>query len=189
MAAFVFLASVLLVLPSLAPRTVFERLAATRNSFGSLNLASRAEIYAAGIDLFLEHPVLGAGSGAFRPAAQESQSPHSSFLALLAEQGIIGFGIFSVVMVMAILYGRRQPQLLAWLWLAILFIWIIHSSVHEFLHLKQPWVFLSLVIVGAGLKEERVRSAVGRSRSASHVRLGDHSYARQILPGPDSSTS
>ena len=195
--AFAVLASLLLGLTSLAPQTAFERLAAVRTSAGQVDLGSRAEIYRAGLDVFLEHPITGAGSGAFRPASGQSQSSHSSFLALLAEQGIIGFGIFSAVMVMAIHYARYQPKLRSRLWLAILFIWIIHSLVHEFLHLKQPWVFLSLVIVGAGLNEGRVayvshtvRRGLERvSQRPSRPRPIDRRHGHPVQPGLNSPRS
>lgn len=195
--AFAVLTSLLLALPSLAPQTAFERLAAVRTSAGQVDLGSRAEIFRAGLDVFLEHPITGAGSGAFRPASEQSQSPHSSFLALLAEQGIIGFGIFSAVMVMAIHYGRYQPKLRSRLWLAILFIWIIHSLAHEFLHLKQPWVFLSFVIVGAGLNEGRmgyvsqtVRRGLERvSQRPSRPGPIDRRHGHPVQPGLNSPRS
>ena len=148
---FAALTSALLFLPALVPRPSLERLASTRTSAGTIDLGSRVAVWRDVIGVFLEHPLLGAGSGAFRPASELGLSPHNSFLAPLAELGIIGFGIFAITLVMAIHFAGQQPNSRVRLWLAVLLQWAVYSMTHDFLDSKQTWLFLSFVIVGSGL--------------------------------------
>jgi len=166
---FAALASALLVLPPLVPQLSLERLASTRTSAGSIDLGARAEIWRDGIGVFLEHPLLGVGSGAFRPASELGRAPHSSFLALLAELGIIGFGVFAMILIVAVYYARYQPKLRSRLWLAVLLVWATHSLAHDYLHYKPTWLFLGLVIVGAGLSSERDVSVFRTARRGLRV--------------------
>ena len=162
------LISALLVLQSVVPQASFQRLATIRTSTGLAPLGGRVDIWREGIDVFLEHPLLGVGSGAFRSATELGQAPHNFVVSLTVELGIIGFGIFTIILAMAVYYARYQPKLISRLWLTILLVWVLGSATHNFEHNKPIWLFLGLVFVGAGLSVNRDKSAAQARRPGSH---------------------
>lgn len=175
------LISVLLVLQPVVPQASFQRLATLQTSTGLAPLGGRVDIWRDGINVFLEHPLLGVGSGAFRPATELGRAPHNFVLALAVELGIIGLGIFTIILAMAVYYARFQPKLISRLWLTILLVWVLGSATHSFEYNKPIWLFLGLVFVGAGL-------SVNRDKSAAQARRGMWEtltqYYRRGEPGP-----
>jgi len=153
------LVSALLALQPLVPQASFQRLATIRTSTGLASLGVRLDIWREGITVFSEHPLLGVGSGAFRTAIELGSSPHNSFLSVLAELGIIGFGLFVIILAMTVYYAGYQPKLRSRLWLTVLMVWVLGASSLGWEHKKQTWLFLSLVVVGASLSVTPIESA------------------------------
>ena len=183
------LVMVLLALPSFVPQSSFERLATLRNSTGLSALGSRVDIWSQGIAVFSEHPLLGVGSGAFRTSIELGTSPHNFVVSLLVEVGIIGFGLFAIILVMAVYHAGYQPKLRSRLWLTVLMIWVLGASSHNWEDKKQTWLFLSLVYVGAGLsvkRDELVAPAIKSDATtlplSDHMR-SDHSLSGNVLHG------
>jgi len=153
----------LLTLQSFVPQTSFERLATLRNSTGLSALGIRVDIWSQGIAVFSEHPLLGVGSGAFRSAIELNKSAHNFVLSLLVEVGIIGFGLFAVILAMAVYYASHQERLRSRMWMTILLVWVLGAASHNWVDKKQTWLLLSLVYVGASLsirRDEPVASAL-----------------------------
>jgi O-antigen ligase len=148
----------LFVLQPLAPQTSFDRLATTRTSIAAGDLGGRVEIWRQGIAVFLEHPLLGVGSGAFPTVVESSTVAHNVFLSVLAEVGMIGFVLFVIVLVMAAYQAKRQPKWDSKLWLTILLVWAIGVSSLTWEHSKPTWLFLSLTVVSASLSGQRDES-------------------------------
>lgn len=149
----VFSASVLAlsVFQEIVPQPSILRLTTIASSDGFDALGGRLDIWSEGLAVFSEHPLVGVGSGAFRAATELGRSAHNFALSLLVELGIIGFGIFVFILVMAFYYARRQPKLRSQLWLTFLLVWMLGAATHNWEHRKQTWLFLSFVFVGAGL--------------------------------------
>jgi O-antigen ligase len=147
---FVLLAGSLLAVLPFVPETSIQRLAGTDAVIAEGGLNGRAAIWREGFGLFIEHPLLGVGSGAFRTAASEnSQLAHNFVLSLLVEVGIIGFILYAIILTMAVYYAILQPKWSCRLWLTVLMVWAIGAASHNWEHRKQTWLFLSLVPVGA----------------------------------------
>jgi len=111
--------------------------------------ATRIEGYRVSIDIFKDHPIIGAGPGNYEPlmhrlnergknyeiAAAHSQ-PHSAFALAMAEGGIIGLGgllgLFIIPLAAAIRCIRRNPHLrhLGYAWI-ILVIGFMHFGLTE----------------------------------------------------------
>lgn len=70
-------------------------------------LGGRLEIYSAGIDVFLSNLLLGTGAGSFPTAVEpllgSPRTPHSTYLAVAAETGLVGFVLLAVLV--AVLVG------------------------------------------------------------------------------------
>jgi O-antigen ligase len=79
----------------------------------------RTDAAAAGVRLFIENPFSGVGFGQFRFHAQRyvggnpTSYPHSTWIKVAAEQGLVGIAVFGalVVTALAVMLTRRHPLL------------------------------------------------------------------------------
>ncbi|MGH7451014.1 MAG: O-antigen ligase family protein [bacterium] len=158
---FVMLAGSLLAVLPFVPESSFERLAVTDTVITEGGLNGRSAIWREGFALFIAHPLLGVGSGAFRTAATETgQLAHNFVLSLLVEIGIIGFILYAIILAMAVYYAIHQPKWSCRLWLTVLMVWTIGAASHNWEHRKQTWLFLSLVPVGASAYVRRDEAGI-----------------------------
>lgn len=158
----------LLVLQPLVPERSLQRLAATGAVVTAGNLNNRLDVWQEASDIIWEQPILGIGSGAFRSAATETRGvPHSFVIGLLSEVGIIGFGLFATLLVMAVYSVRFMPKSSSRLWLTVLAIWVLGAATHNWEHRKQTWLFLSLIVIETGLPVRRGESGL-QSASANN---------------------
>jgi O-antigen ligase len=103
--------ALLLAWQTLLPATVVERISMTETAGGQLesSAAERVELWDHAINLFRQHPIFGVGFGAFgytRPAGSLTDT-HNFYLRMLSEQGVIGVGLFLVVLAAAFRSGWR----------------------------------------------------------------------------------
>jgi O-antigen ligase len=86
------------------PETIVERLASTGQTVEDRSLGGRFRLWVVGTEAFLERPLLGYGTSAFKQVAARrlgvtSQVAHNSYLSVLVEEGLIGFLLFSWMLV------------------------------------------------------------------------------------------
>ena len=155
---FAALVGALLTLQSLVPQPSLDRLATTGTQIAAADLGGRVEIWSDGIAVFLDHPLLGVGTGAFRVAIESGKAAHNSYLAVLVGAGLIGFVLFAIILVMVVNQAMRQPKWASRLWLTILLVLALGNFVHNWELEKPNWLFLSLVIVSAALSVRRDES-------------------------------
>jgi O-antigen ligase len=116
-------------------------------------------VWAEAARIIREHPLLGIGAGAFREAAVGANKVgHNFVLSLLAEVGIIGFGLFMAVLVTALLPIRRLDPLLRRMWLALFSAWLLAALLHNWEYRKQTWLFIGLVAACGALPPRHRRS-------------------------------
>jgi O-antigen ligase len=157
-------------LQPLVPQSSLQRIATTGTSIAAGDMGGRVYIWREGIVVFSEHPLLGTGSGAFRTAVEAGKVAHNSFLSILVDVGIVGFILFVIILAVTVYQAIRQPKWNSRLWLAVLLVWAIGASTLTWERKKPTWLFLSLVIVSAGLSTQRDETIL---RSKSPVRLKD----------------
>lgn len=75
----------------------------------SADLFDRGEFFSAGLEAFLSNPLLGAGLGRIQTSAGISTA-HSSFLTVLGEQGVLGFGAAFGAYVVVIVYSAQYVR-------------------------------------------------------------------------------
>jgi len=104
-----------------------------------------------GIDLFLAHPIIGAGLGAYmEDQIRTTGVPlviHSTPIWLLAETGLVGFTVFMASayhLFAGALPRRKEPAGL--LLLLILGCLAVMSSVHELMYQRAFWILLGAVV-------------------------------------------
>ena len=129
----------------------------------AFSLTARMESNARAFALWQEHPLTGAGLGAFleRETArvgddEEPLQVHNTALWLLTELGLFGFAAFAAAAIGVFAYclktwrtlRDRDPPAADWMLAAILVLlaWMTMSLAHEMLYQRIPWFVLGLCV-------------------------------------------
>src|SRR5690606_26552743 len=106
------LVGALLVLQPLIPQSSVNRLSGATTEVSEGTLGGRVNTWNEGIAVFLENPILGIGSGAFRESIERGKVAHSTYISILTETGFIGFLLFIFMLIMT----ARQIKLMPTKW-------------------------------------------------------------------------
>jgi O-antigen ligase len=136
------------------------------------SLRGRSSEMLAGLEMFAEHPILGVGAGNYKPNYQryaqqvgiefraEARDPHSLYVQLLAETGILGMLAFLGMMYFlfdalnkACQAAKRSPHLADWLpWIsAFRFAILSYLMTSFFLHnayIRFLWILIAMALAG-----------------------------------------
>jgi len=84
-----------------------------RGDLLALELVPRLHIWRVGLDMFLQHPILGAGAGAYQTSVRglEIVYPHNVFLEAGAELGIVGLMLVLFLIVIPLVRWRRCSEM------------------------------------------------------------------------------
>ena len=154
---------------SLVPQASLDRLGDTGSTVSEGDWNGRLPIWNEALRMISERPLLGTGVRAFTVAAtQTGSAPHNFVLSIFAELGLIGFAIFSGILICGGLLALRQPRDAAYFWLAMLAVWLLNALTHNFEDRKITWLMFGLVAVGARLFQG---SAAGRPAARANARI------------------
>jgi O-antigen ligase len=168
--------------PTLLPESSLGRLSSTGSSIQEGDLGGRVVLWRASLVELSRHPLLGIGSGAFPAVAEAHAVVHNTFLSVLAELGIIGFGFFALVLLATLYNALRQPPEQARLWVAILLIWAIGVFAQTWEQTKATWLFFGLVVVSANLPVP-LRALRGEMAGLAPLRSGPSAPAGREVVG------
>jgi O-antigen ligase len=146
-----------------------------KGSGGSANNATtgRAKLIEGGLELFAKRPLQGYGSGSFQTeyerhskttAENATSASHTIPITVAAEQGIVGFALYVVLLVLAFLVlfrgaGRSPPRIAIAACFAAL---VLHTFAYaDFLEDPLTWTLL-----GIGLALARAEENAGPPRAA-----------------------
>jgi O-antigen ligase len=98
------------------PDTVVQRLATTGESVQDLSLGGRFKLWQAGIHAFIEKPVMGYGTSAYKVAINPemgdlTQVAHNSYISVLVEEGLVGLFLFLAMLASVFFVINRLPRL------------------------------------------------------------------------------
>lgn len=150
------------------PDTSWERLATTPAEFEHGTMTGRTVIWKAGWEIFREHPYVGIGSNAFRIIVArvltepirlddpDSPAPpaHNTFLSVLVEEGVLGFAVFSMLLVVLAVSIRQMPSLSQKLWIVTLGVWAVGVSSLTWEMRKPTWFLFGLLIAQSACGED-----------------------------------
>jgi len=139
----------------LAPAHSRQRLATLPAELAEGTLHKRTRIWKAGLKAFRGHPLTGAGSGAYPQAVRpwlgtpplkgHEYVAHNTFLSVLVECGVIGFGLFALLAATLVVFVWmfRAPERA--LWLVMLAVWTAGVSTLTWEHRKPSWLLFALI--------------------------------------------
>jgi O-antigen ligase len=150
------------------PLTSFQRLGTIGSEVAKGDLNGRVTIWRHGLAMFVQHPLIGVGSGAFRAAIGIGKVAHNVYLSILVELGVIGFLLFAMILTMALGKALRHTGWAKWFWLSLLAGWAIDAFSLTLEMRKPTWLVLGLVVLSAsrafGQKTAAVMDAPTSSR-------------------------
>jgi len=172
---FVVIIYALFTVQALAPQSSFQRLSTTEDSIAEASFGGRGDLWRGGIEIFLEHLLLGTGSGTFDTAARQvfytDRDPHNTFVSVLVEVGIIGFVLFIFMLGMAVRAVMHQPRWVSRMWLTVFLIGALGCFINTMENRKPFWLLLSLMVVGAGISVQRDESRLCLQSPAKSIGL------------------
>jgi O-antigen ligase len=137
------------------PTYSWTRLASASEEIESGDLNDRTQIWAAGLQAFRQHPIVGVGAGAFETAVQPtlivSRPPHQTFLSVLVGQGLIGLLLFLAIFVAALVPVRRMPAVPRAFWAVLFLTLAIGLQPRTWDYRKQLWFVLGLLAAQGAL--------------------------------------
>jgi O-antigen ligase len=139
-----------------APSRSRERLATIPVELTTGTLHNRTTIWKSGLRVWIERPILGLGAGAYpeavRPELGVPQLPghryvaHNTFISVLVECGVVGLGIFGLMLGVLAVYTWMMPPPVRALWAVMLAVWVAGVSTLTWEHRKPGWVFFALIM-------------------------------------------
>jgi len=83
---------------------------------------------------------------------------HNTFLSIIVELGVVGFGIFACLLLMLIYAAIRLPVLGRSLWLVMLLTWALGASGMTWENTKPTWLIFGLLVAdSAGVQVAAAR--------------------------------
>mgnify|MGYP001591776595 CR=1 FL=1 len=139
-----------------APAPARNRLATISSELTRGTLHNRTLIWKAGLKVLKSRPVVGVGVGAYpeavRPALGTPGVPghqyvaHNSFLSVLVEGGLIGFGLYGLLLgTLAVFIWTMRATERA-LWSVVLAVWVVGVSTLTWEHYKPSWLLMALIM-------------------------------------------
>ncbi len=135
------------VFPELQASTA--RLSETSYELTQGSLTGRRAIWAAGLQVFAEHPYLGVGQGSYaeaiRPIYGRAISSHNAYLAVLVNTGVVGLSLFLLIIAsifIPALVGKFSQRTFVLVTLATLLVSIFSLSADSY---KYTWFVLALL--------------------------------------------
>jgi O-antigen ligase len=137
------------------PEPQRKRLATIRNEITQGTLHDRTRIWKAGLKALKQHPIIGAGSGAYPKAVEPWLGKskvvgfqfvaHNTFLSVLVESGAIGFGIYALMWGTLLLYAWSMAPLERSLWIVVALSWAVGVFTLTWEQYKPTWLVISLI--------------------------------------------
>lgn len=147
------------------PSTSWERLSTLPSEFEKGTLTGRRVIWAAGWEIFRQHPLVGIGANAFRPIVSRvlgepirfdvpgmppAPPAHNTFLSVLVEEGAIGLALYSTLLGILFFSLKAIPPVSRRLWIVCLAVWVVGVSSLTWEMRKPTWFLFAMVLAQSG---------------------------------------
>jgi O-antigen ligase len=135
------------------PEESLARISTTGADVRQGTLDARRYIWVVGLAKFTDHPIVGVGGSAFRTAVSDDIPDgivaHNTFLSVLVEYGVVGAGLFLLIVVEIFLLIWHMPRNRRAVWAVSFMALGIGMFALSWLEYKPPWLLISLLLVHA----------------------------------------
>jgi O-antigen ligase len=156
------------IIYTFVPAYSFERLKTTPTEITQGNLNSRTLIWEAGLRVYNDSPLWGAGGGSYpyvvQPVLGREEVAHNSFLSVLVECGIIGLCLFLGILFTALRSANRHDLMHRAMWLAVMAVIVFGASALTWEYRKPVWLFMTLAVASANMRLSENREGSGIDR-------------------------
>jgi O-antigen ligase len=163
----ILLVSLLALIPFI-PSTIVSRLGTLGSSIEARDLGGRVELWMEALQVFSAHPITGLGSGTLDSAI--GSAAHNTFVSVLAETGMVGFGLFLLILAIVFFQAVNVPNGNAGLWLAIFFTWAIGVFSLSWDFRKLTWLFLNFIVIEGSFTYEQLHVKQAGIRVSRSIR-------------------
>jgi O-antigen ligase len=156
------------------PEATLARLLSISDELQEGTLTHRTLIWAAGLDVFRDNPMVGVGSGAYGAAVLRAIDipyvAHNTFLSVLVELGIIGGLLLLGLLASLVRAALRMSSTERSLWITLLLTWAVGVAALSWEYRKPTWFLFALIAAHAfaARRVEPERARVG-TRLAARV--------------------
>jgi O-antigen ligase len=157
MVIFMLLVSSLFALQPLIPESSLKRISHGLDEVNTGNLSSRGAIWLQGLTAFVEHPLIGVGSGAFRDAIPLDKAAHNTLLGIAVELGVVGLILFLIMLLIVFHSALHQPKWESRLWLMLLLVWVVSAATIDWAHRKPTLLLMGLIVASGHLPKRHHR--------------------------------
>jgi len=142
------------------PKTSLDRILSTGTELTEGTLTHRTVIWAAGMEVFRDHPFLGVGAGAYGPAIVKIVNipliAHNTFVSVLVELGVFGLLLLLALLASMFYSALRMKYLERRFWFALLMTWVIGVCSLTQEYRKITWLLFGLLAAHIYAKEHRI---------------------------------
>jgi O-antigen ligase len=157
------------------PATSWKRLASAADEVSQGTLNSRTVLWKAGLDEFQTHSIGGIGAGSYPEASAKVIGrpwafvpvAHNSFISVMVETGLIGFGIFGAMLAMLFRSAWALTGITRSFWLTLLCVWIVGVCSLTWEYRKPTWLLFGLVAAHVARLQAGTRVPVETSMKRS----------------------
>jgi len=132
----------------LVPQSSWIRILTFGSEVSEGTLTHRTVIWAAGLEAFRDHALLGVGAGAYGPTilrvVDVPYVAHNTFLSVLVELGVIGALLLFALLASVLYSALRMPYLQRCLWFTLLLTWTVGASALTWEYRKPTWLLFGL---------------------------------------------
>lgn len=109
----------------------------------SYNTTKRLSLWKEGLEIFLRSPMFGNGIDSFRTLTDGDHVQHNTYIQLLSEMGIVGIGVFSVIIINGISLLKCKVDYFYYNEIKYgLYTLLIHAVTFNALNSKIMWIFI-----------------------------------------------
>ena len=164
--AFAALGITIVVVLSAVPDSLVQRLASVQDEAVSGDFNGRTQFWYEGIQVWMDHPIIGVGANTFSEATPSGRSAHNSFIAILTELGLVGLILFGVILLIASMCAWRQPRSDVYLWLTVFVVLLIGNLPMTYAYTRAMWLLLGLLVASSGLPRRHYGPQLATQREA-----------------------
>ncbi len=160
-----------------APAQSWDRLSSVFTSFHSGDLNGREQIWQSALHAFNRNYFVGVGAGAFQAGLGSYFAAHNTFLAVLVEQGLLGFSVFAIILGCTIYSTMRLTGDERKMCVLLLLCWAVGAFTLGWAMNRITWFVLGIVVAYANSFSDRYV----RDGGLQWPHLGEPSLRRSTL--------